>query len=448
MKTLKQIITGICLASLSSCTVYQTAPTSPPPPPPVAEQPPPPPPPAPAPAPTYNTVNNVAPAPAPAPTYNTVNSVQPAPVNNYSQPVTVQSFYDELAPYGQWVNYGAYGYVWMPAAGPDFTPYSTAGHWVYTEYGWTWASDYPWGWAPFHYGRWEFDAYYGWFWIPDTQWGPAWVSWRSCNGYYGWAPLGYGYGWNNYNAYNPPAERWVFVQQQYMNDPYPSRYYVPRQNNNVYYSQSAVITRSHYDNEGRVTYAAGPDQNEVSRATGQPVTPVRLAPASRPGSSSYGNDGSLSIYRPSVASAPVAANAPKPAPARVSDIKEVQPVTQRPVMSKPEPAPTRGQPDNGQHMQQQQQEHQEQQQQEQHPAQQQQPQHNEPQQQPAQQHSEPAQQPQQQPAQQHQAPAQQQQQPSQQNGQSGQYKQHNNKGGNKNGGQKPPSGQKKNDKQQ
>ena len=36
--------------------------------------------------------------------------------------VTYQTFYDELSPYGRWVEYPEYGYVWVPDAGPDFQP--------------------------------------------------------------------------------------------------------------------------------------------------------------------------------------------------------------------------------------------------------------------------------------------------------------------------------------
>src|SRR4030095_4783503 len=68
------------------------------------------------------------PAPAPA----------PAPVVE----VSYQSFYDQLPPYGNWVNYPGYGYVWIPNAGPDFRPYATNGNWIYTDAGWTWASNY------------------------------------------------------------------------------------------------------------------------------------------------------------------------------------------------------------------------------------------------------------------------------------------------------------------
>ena len=82
-------------------------------------------------------------------------------------------FYDELDPYGQWVQTPEYGTVWIPNAGPGFQPYATNGHWVITEYGNTWVSDYAWGWGPFHYGRWYQDRYRGWAWIPGRDWGPA-----------------------------------------------------------------------------------------------------------------------------------------------------------------------------------------------------------------------------------------------------------------------------------
>jgi hypothetical protein len=101
-------------------------------------------------------------------------------------------FEQALAPYGSWVNDADYGEIWIPAVaivGADFLPYYSNGHWVLSEYGWTWVSDWNWGWAPFHYGRWLRTAQRGWCWIPGTTWGPAWVSWRSGGGYVGWAPL-------------------------------------------------------------------------------------------------------------------------------------------------------------------------------------------------------------------------------------------------------------------
>ena len=92
---------------------------------------------------------------------------QPQAQDDYSQDysqqpdITYQQFYNDLSPYGNWINYPGYGYVWMPGV-TGFRPYYTNGSWVYTNYGWTWASDYSWGWAPFHYGRWLNDRMYGW----------------------------------------------------------------------------------------------------------------------------------------------------------------------------------------------------------------------------------------------------------------------------------------------
>src|SRR5580693_9341748 len=93
------------------------------------------------------------------PTHVVVQTENPAPPPP-PQEVSYQSFYDELSPYGNWIDYPGYGYVWMPNVGPEFKPYSSNGHWVFTDAGWTWASDYDWGWATFHYGRWFYDNAY------------------------------------------------------------------------------------------------------------------------------------------------------------------------------------------------------------------------------------------------------------------------------------------------
>jgi hypothetical protein len=102
--------------------------------------------------------------------------------------INVGTFYDRLAPYGDWMRRGN-TYVFVPAVGPGWRPY-TLGHWDYTDrFGWIWVSDEPFGWAAYHYGRWGFDDDLGWYWVPATQWAPAWVSWRRSNDYVAWAPL-------------------------------------------------------------------------------------------------------------------------------------------------------------------------------------------------------------------------------------------------------------------
>jgi Family of unknown function (DUF6600) len=102
--------------------------------------------------------------------------------------VTIGGFYDELAPYGRWVDC-RYGQCWVPArVEAGWQPYSN-GQWIYTEYGWTWVSNDPWGGSPYHYGTWTSIEGYGWSWVPGTVWAPAWVTWSYSDNYVGWAPL-------------------------------------------------------------------------------------------------------------------------------------------------------------------------------------------------------------------------------------------------------------------
>ncbi len=41
--------------------------------------------------------------------------------------VSFQVFYDDLSPYGTWVDNPDYGYVWVPRVSSGFTPYGTNG---------------------------------------------------------------------------------------------------------------------------------------------------------------------------------------------------------------------------------------------------------------------------------------------------------------------------------
>ena len=137
-----------------------------------------------------------APQPASPPDTTTETPPPPSPPEDQSAAppteVTINYFYDTLAPYGYWVNVEGYGRCWRPSVvvyNPGWQPYCDHGHWVYTDCGWYWCSDYSWGWAPFHYGRWFQHPHWGWCWTPDTAWGPSWVTWRYSSGYCGWAPL-------------------------------------------------------------------------------------------------------------------------------------------------------------------------------------------------------------------------------------------------------------------
>lgn len=211
--------------------------------------------------------------------------------------VSLQSFYDELSPYGTWIQDPQYGYVWRPDVDQnEFRPYYTNGRWAMTEYGNTWVSNYEWGWAPFHYGRWVYNRYNNWVWLPDTVWGPAWVSWRSGGGYYGWAPLGpsISIGINiGRGGYRVPDMCWNFIPY---NNIYINNY--PRYNygRNRVYIQNTVIINNTYVRNNR-TYYTGPRVDDIRRRTNQNVTVYNVNRSSRPGASRIDNN-SVNIYNP------------------------------------------------------------------------------------------------------------------------------------------------------
>ncbi len=237
--------------------------------------------------------------------------------------VSLQVFYDELSPYGEWIDYPEYGYVWIPDEGSDFMPYSSQGQWVLTNYGWTWISDYEWGWAPFHYGRWDYDNYYGWLWVPDYEWGPSWVTWRSARGYYGWQPMRPGisislsFGNDYYNNYN---DYWMFVSDRDFQRPNVSRYYVNETNLNIIIRNSTVINNTYIDNSRNTTYVSGPAREDVQRNTGRRVSSVAIRENSTPGQ--VLKNGQLQIYRPNVRKNNDSGH--KPTPTRITSREDVK----------------------------------------------------------------------------------------------------------------------------
>jgi hypothetical protein len=248
--------------------------------------------------------------------------------------VSFQVFYDQLSPYGQWVDYPEYGYVWLPDAGRDFAPYSTGGHWIFTEYGWTWVSDYYWGWAPFHYGRWDYDNYYGWFWVPDIEWGPAWVSWRRAEGYYGWAPMepGISISVSFGRGYDNRHDHWIFVRDKYIGRPNVNRYYVGRSSHDRIVRNSTVINNTYVDKRRNTTYISGPGREEIQKVTGRRVTPVTVQENSNPGQDM--SNGQYRVYRPEVMKNDDRER--KPVPARVMDLKDVKQPSERRAVNQPE----------------------------------------------------------------------------------------------------------------
>ncbi len=217
----------------------------------------------------------------------------------YRGDVSYQTFYDELSPYGQWVDYPQHGYVWVPDAGRDFRPYSTNGHWVWSDdYEWMWVSDYDWGWAPFHYGRWLEDDFYGWVWVPGYEWSPAWVAWRDGGDYYGWAPLRPGINISinfNLGSYSPPYSYWSFVPRRHITSHNVFNFCMDRRRNVTIINQTVIINNYNYS---RNVFRTGPRRANVEIYTGR-INPVRFRDSYNPGRTTFRNN-EVSVYRPQV----------------------------------------------------------------------------------------------------------------------------------------------------
>ena len=225
-------------------------------------------------------------------------SSHPAEAKNY-RGVSFQVFYDALTPYGDWIKDARYGYIWLPAVYEDFHPYGTNGHWVMTEFGNTWVSDYDWGWAPFHYGRWYFDDYYqSWAWIPGYEWAPAWVSWRSGGGYYGWAPMSPGV--SIHVQLTIPSRHWVFIPYGRIHHRNVFNYYAPYAHHRT---KIKIINRTTVVNNTVVynnyNFYAGPSRREVERLTRQTVPVYQIRSSEAPGRTSLARN-EVRLYRPTI----------------------------------------------------------------------------------------------------------------------------------------------------
>lgn len=215
--------------------------------------------------------------------------------------ISIQNFYDELSPYGDWIYTPDYGYAWRPYFDyPEaFRPYSSNGHWVNTEYGWTWVSGYSWGWATFHYGRWAFDDYMGWMWIPGTEWAPAWVTWGSYDNCWGWAPLGPSIYVSYNSGWSAPVAWWTFVPRNrfcYTNwNTY--IYNRPVRVTNITNITNVYVTNNNYNSNNSWYY--GPRVNDVERYSGSRVRRYAIEESSRPDNTGIRNN-RLDVYRPTV----------------------------------------------------------------------------------------------------------------------------------------------------
>jgi hypothetical protein len=213
--------------------------------------------------------------------------------------ITYQDFYDSLSPYGTWIDYAGYGHVWRPNVEDGFRPYLTNGYWVYTDAGWFWNSDYDWGWAPFHYGSWIYDDFYGWLWVPGYSWAPAWVTWGSFNGYYGWAPLMPGINIGKaFTSWRPHAFYWNIVPCNRMCDrDLTAIRIVDKSLKKI--GKHMVIVDNFTNSNQREFYSAGPRMEEVNSYTNNNISITRITDNNRIEKNRV-EGGNIRVYRPDV----------------------------------------------------------------------------------------------------------------------------------------------------
>ncbi|HEX7903932.1 MAG TPA: DUF6600 domain-containing protein [Chitinophagaceae bacterium] len=224
---------------------------------------------------------------------NTYTDLQPAAT------ITYQTFYDELSPYGSWIDYPGYGYVWSPSVA-DFQPYYTNGYWLSTDLGWNWNSNYGWGWAPFYYGRWFYETGYGWLWLPGYEWAPAWVCWRNNVDFYGWAPLAPGMDLGISISINIPFEHWTFVDHRFLADHNFINHCVDNNRKETVYSHTTIINNASYT-KNKTVFAKGPEVKEVGKYSGQRITPLAIREHNQPAINSINNDkNELKVFKPEI----------------------------------------------------------------------------------------------------------------------------------------------------
>jgi hypothetical protein len=221
--------------------------------------------------------------------------------------VDVGFFYDDLAPYGRWIERPQYGWVWTPRnVASSWQPYED-GHWVWTDEGWTWISDEPYGWATYHYGRWYDDPDYGWEWIPGDEWAPAWVSWQEGDDYVGWAPLppSVAFRTGRLDVRLAP-EAYVFVPVRQFLAPRIRSYVLPRTEVVRIYPRTRNITTYQVVNDRIVNQGIAVDR--IQQVAGRRVTRYQIADldgGQRHRGSRIAQD-RLSMFRPQVKKVKVA----------------------------------------------------------------------------------------------------------------------------------------------
>jgi hypothetical protein len=306
----------------------------------------------PAPAPRYVYAQ---PGPAPAPVYSgpdlnaEVNSYEPAPQPGSEQPTytaDANAFADELQPMGVWVDIPEYHHCWRPrGVARDWRPY-TVGHWVYTDYGWTWASDEAFGDICFHYGSWVEDPSNGWCWVPGRAWAPAWVAWRFGDEDCGWAPLPPRFctGLRPITTVDVeviPAAQFCFVPSNRLLEPRLDRQVLPRAQNVTIIRKTVNVTNISISNHMVVNKSV--DVRRVESITHQKVQTVTVKKVTDPKEAqALRSKGQPVIYTPTARAAarPTDRNAPAPRAGTPAVTGQPAPTGQPPQRIQPQPQVT------------------------------------------------------------------------------------------------------------
>jgi hypothetical protein len=220
------------------------------------------------------------------------------PASAAAATLSIEVFYESLAPYGSWVQFHG-GYVFVPKdTPPGWRPY-TLGRWVYADQvGWLWISDEPFGWATYHYGRWAYSDEIGWYWIPGRLWAPAWVTWRRTPDYIIWAPLPPNDDDDlafEISIRSIPDYCWNIVPARSFLDDLRVAAFVETSERERYLHESEEVGSVVVQNN--VVVDSVLNANLVRQMTGRKFTPVRIEAISHPQTGAMAGSGTVAVFQ-------------------------------------------------------------------------------------------------------------------------------------------------------
>ncbi|MBS1550438.1 MAG: hypothetical protein JST15_00025 [Bacteroidetes bacterium] len=258
--------------------------------------------------------------------------------------VDYRIFYDQLSPYGEWLEVrpeeiglqantarsGIYDsdflsfseiigvkkanaavedaemvFVWKPSPElgitivkeetPEFKPYIN-GQWIYTDEGWYFKAPTPAEETVSHFGRWVNTPSAGWLWVPGRVWSPAWVDWRQDEKYLSWAPLPPSVYVVNNTVKVPVIEErnYVIVEKKYFLEPQVYKYITV--NSSIY----PVREMTRIDNitvAGDKIISKGPAVNIFEALLGYVINPVKIVAVKNINEVRY-TDREYVVYKP------------------------------------------------------------------------------------------------------------------------------------------------------